>query len=164
MSRYGLKLINSLWPSDAMWQQRSGPALAQEMPDGTKPLPELILTNHPWGFVEFTRWPFYRVWSRHMSLIWVSELLIWQPGTNDLRTAHSYRMCFVSSKLYHVIIFLYAFAFLMCPLDSVILRDHCHSSNTPNNMTGLIIRVIFYQQKCTTSLTSSELKISMFFI
>ena len=41
-------LINSLWPSDAIWQQiwvntGSGNGL---LPGGTKPLPELMLTDH----------------------------------------------------------------------------------------------------------------------
>ena len=43
--------LNSLWPSDAIWRHRSGSTLAQVMasallPDGTKPLPEPLLTCH----------------------------------------------------------------------------------------------------------------------
>ena len=48
--------VDSLWPSEAIRWLRSGSTLAQEMTcfDGTKTLPEPILTNHQWGFVAFT--------------------------------------------------------------------------------------------------------------
>ena len=48
--------VNSLWPSDAIWRQEiwvnigSGNGL---LPDGTKPLPEPILTYHYQGPVIF---------------------------------------------------------------------------------------------------------------
>ena len=47
--------INLLWPSNAIWWQiwiniGSGDGL---LPDGTKPLPEPMLTYHQWGDVEF---------------------------------------------------------------------------------------------------------------
>ena len=38
--------INWLRLSDAIWQHRSGSTLAQVMPDGTKPLPEPMLSYH----------------------------------------------------------------------------------------------------------------------
>ena len=43
--------VNSLWPSDAIWRQiwvniGSGNGL---FPDGTKPLPEPMLTDHQWS-------------------------------------------------------------------------------------------------------------------
>ena len=51
-----MQQINSLWPSDAVWWQiwvniGSGSGL---LPDGTKPLPEPMLTNDQWGVVAFT--------------------------------------------------------------------------------------------------------------
>ena len=48
--------VNSLWPSDAIWRQEiwvsigSGNGL---FPDGTKPLPEPMLTDHQWSPVTF---------------------------------------------------------------------------------------------------------------
>ena len=47
--------INSLWPSDAIWRQicvniGSSNAL---LPDGTKPLPEPMLTDHKWSPLTF---------------------------------------------------------------------------------------------------------------
>ena len=44
-----LHLVNSLWPSDTIWRQRSGSNIGSGnglLPDGTKPLPETILTHH----------------------------------------------------------------------------------------------------------------------
>ena len=49
--------LTSLWPSDVIWRQGSRSTLAQVMtwlPDGTKPLPEPMLTNDQWGVVAFT--------------------------------------------------------------------------------------------------------------
>ena len=48
-------LFNSWWPSDAIWRQiwvniGSGNGL---LPDGTKPLPEPMLTDHQWSPVTF---------------------------------------------------------------------------------------------------------------
>ena len=71
--------INSLWPEDAIWRRRSrvntgsGNGL---LPDGTKPLPEPMLTNHQWGLVVFTWEQFHSKSSRDISLIWVWRLLI----------------------------------------------------------------------------------------
>ena len=42
---FRLQYVNSLWPSDAIWWQRSGSTVAQViafLPDGTKPLPQLV--------------------------------------------------------------------------------------------------------------------------
>ena len=55
--------LNSLWPSDAIWRQRSGSTLAQVMaccPDGTKPLPEPMLTDHQWSPVTFILGQFHK--------------------------------------------------------------------------------------------------------
>ena len=38
--------INSLWPINGTWPHRSGSRLTWVMPDGTKPLPEPMLTCH----------------------------------------------------------------------------------------------------------------------
>ena len=47
------------------------------LPDGTKPLPTPILTNHQWHLVTFTWGKFHRKSSRYLSLTWVWKLLIW---------------------------------------------------------------------------------------
>ena len=65
--------INSLWPSDVIWRQGSRSTL----PDGTKPLPESMLTNDQWDVVALTWQQFHRKCSRHLSLKWVWNLLIW---------------------------------------------------------------------------------------
>ena len=46
--------FHSLWPSDAICWHRTGSTLAQVMPDGTKPLPEPLLTNHQGNFTRNT--------------------------------------------------------------------------------------------------------------
>ena len=56
--------LNLLWPSDAIWQQRSGSTLA---PDGTKPLPEPMLTNHQRVLVAFPWGQLHRGCSRYLS-------------------------------------------------------------------------------------------------
>ena len=38
--------FNSLWPSDAIWRQKSGSALTQVVPDDNKPLPEPMFSFH----------------------------------------------------------------------------------------------------------------------
>ena len=72
----------------AMWLQISHSAFSHYMetlicvnidsgntllPDGTKPLPEPMLTNHKWGPVEFTGGQFHRKYSRYLSLIRVEN-------------------------------------------------------------------------------------------
>ena len=53
--------LNTLWPNDATWRQEkwlntgSGDGL---LPDGTKPLPEPMLTCHKWGLMAFIWWQF----------------------------------------------------------------------------------------------------------
>ena len=57
-------LLNSLWPSDAIWWHISWSTLPQPMAcclTGTKPLPEPVLTYHHWGSVTITWWQFWRV-------------------------------------------------------------------------------------------------------
>ena len=59
------------------------------LPDGTKPLPEPILTNHKWGLVAFTWEQFHRKCPRYLSLIWVwkianSRFQLQLPGANEL--------------------------------------------------------------------------------
>ena len=46
----GLRWVNSLWPTDAIWHQRSWSILVPQVPDGTKPLrlPEPMLIYHKW--------------------------------------------------------------------------------------------------------------------
>ena len=38
------------------------------LPDGTKPLPEAVLTNDQWGIVAFTWKQFHRKYLRYLSL------------------------------------------------------------------------------------------------
>ena len=70
--------INSMWPSDTIWQQMwvnigSGNGL---LPDGTKPLPESVLTNHQWGLAAFISEHFHWKCSGYISLTWVWKLQI----------------------------------------------------------------------------------------
>ena len=82
----GVKSVNSLWPSEAMATQDwfnmatqnwvnigSGNGLE---PDGTKPIPEPMLTYHQWDLLAFTWGKFHQKCSRYLSLIWVWKLLI----------------------------------------------------------------------------------------
>ena len=46
------------------------------LPDGTKPLTELILTEHHWGLVALFWGQFHRKCSRYLFLIWVWNSLI----------------------------------------------------------------------------------------
>ena len=59
------------------------------LPDGTKPLPEPMLTNDQRGVVAFTWWEFHRKHLRYLSLKWVWNFLIWDcsqiPGANELK-------------------------------------------------------------------------------
>ena len=62
--------VNSLWPSDAIWQQiwvntGSGNGL---LPDGTKPLPKSMLTHHQWSPVTFILGQFHKRCLNHQSL------------------------------------------------------------------------------------------------
>ena len=60
--------VNSLWPSNARWRQKSESTLAQVMallPDGTKPLPETMLTDHQWSPVTFILGQFHNRWINH---------------------------------------------------------------------------------------------------
>ena len=66
--------LNSLRPSDAIWRQWSWTTLAQVMallPDGTKPLPEPMLTYHQRGSVAYFWEQFRRNCSRYRFRIWV---------------------------------------------------------------------------------------------
>ena len=73
LSPYGVarpQWVNSLWPTDTIWRQRSvnigsGNSL---LPDGTKPLPEPMLTGHPWSSVTFTEGQFHKQCLDHQSL------------------------------------------------------------------------------------------------
>ena len=68
-------LVSSLWPSDAIWWQEkdthkyvnigSGNGL---LPDGTKPLPEPMLTYHQLGSVSFIREQLHKRYLSHQSL------------------------------------------------------------------------------------------------
>ena len=50
--------INSLWPSDAMWWNRTGSTLAQ-----------LISTHHQGDLVAFTCWQLHTKYSRYLSIL-----------------------------------------------------------------------------------------------
>ena len=66
--------FNPLRPSDAIWWQEvwvnigSGNGL---VPNGTKPLPKPMLTNHQWCAVAHSWGQFHWKWSRYLSLIHV---------------------------------------------------------------------------------------------
>ena len=93
--------VNSLWPSDFIWQHRYGSTMAHVMawcpysscndllPDGTKPLHEPMLTNHEWGLVAFPWGQFYRNRSRNLFVIWFWKcfylrLQLHLPGASEL--------------------------------------------------------------------------------
>ena len=74
--------VNSLWPSDVIWRQGSlevdigsGNGL---LPDGTKPLPEPMLTDHQWSPVTFILGQFHKRCLNHQSLksVWNFNELI----------------------------------------------------------------------------------------
>ena len=65
--------ISSLWPSDAIWRCRSCSTL---VPDGIKPLPEPMLTDHQWNPVTFISGQFHRRYLNHQSLKSVWKLRI----------------------------------------------------------------------------------------
>ena len=50
---YFICFINSLWPIDTLWWQKSGSTGNGLLPDGTKPLSEAMLTYHQQGPVIF---------------------------------------------------------------------------------------------------------------
>ena len=59
------------------------------LPDGTKPLPEPMLTNHKWGLVAFTWGQFHGKCSRYLSFVWLWKMInlrlqLHLPGTNEL--------------------------------------------------------------------------------
>ena len=68
--------FNSLWPNNTIWWHRSGSIIDIGsanglVPDGTKPLPEPMLTDPHWSIVAYTWVQFHRKCSRCLSLIWV---------------------------------------------------------------------------------------------
>ena len=84
-------MINSLWLSDTIWRQKSGSTL---VPDGTKPLPEPMLTYHQQGPVAFIWEQFHK--ETFQPLITKIGLKITQlifqfnlPGANELNTFHA---------------------------------------------------------------------------
>ena len=54
------------------------------LPNGTKPLPEPMLTNHQSCLVTFTPGQFLQKWSRGLSLIATSTLHSYLPGATEL--------------------------------------------------------------------------------
>ena len=67
--------IDILWLSDTateIWVKTgSGNGI---LPDGTKSLPELMLTSHQWGSVAFNWEQFHGNWPSHYSVLWVWKL------------------------------------------------------------------------------------------
>ena len=59
-------------------------SLTHLLPDGTKPLSKLMLTNHKWGLLAFTWRQFHRKCSKLLSLIWLWRLQQHLPGVNEL--------------------------------------------------------------------------------
>ena len=69
-------IFNSLWPCDMIWWHRWRSALAQGdglLPDGTKPLPGLMLIYHRWGSVVFI---FHNQWPNYFSVYKAEKWLI----------------------------------------------------------------------------------------
>ena len=66
-----INAINSLWPSNTIWRQRSGSALAQIMVSlpMLKPLLEPMSTSYPSCSVAFT-------WEQFCKCTWTNELMI----------------------------------------------------------------------------------------
>ena len=71
--------INSFWPSEVKWWQRSGLTLAQVMSIDNKTLPEPMLTNYQWHFLVFPWGKFRRNCSTYVCLTSVISY-----GTTDL--------------------------------------------------------------------------------
>ena len=74
-------IFNSSWPCDMIWWHRSSSrsALAQGdglLPDGTKPLPGLMLIYHHWGSVVFTWKDFHNQWRNYFSVYKAEKWLI----------------------------------------------------------------------------------------
>ena len=85
-------VLNSLWPSYALWHHWTwvniGPGYSL-LPEGTKPLPEPMLTIHKWGLVKFTWVQFWQGLIEEsipkMSLkITILRLQLYIPGANKL--------------------------------------------------------------------------------
>ena len=74
-------LFNSLWPSDNIWQHRSGSTLADVkaccLSTQNHYLNQYRLIIHQWGLVVFNLGQFHRKYSNYLSLIWVWKSLIW---------------------------------------------------------------------------------------
>ena len=68
--------INPLWPSDATWICVNIGSSNGLVPDGTKPLPEPMLTYHQQGPVAFIWVQFYKRCLSHQSLKLAWKLLI----------------------------------------------------------------------------------------
>ena len=65
-NEFSMTRVNSLWPSDAIWVNiGSGNGL---LPDGTKPLPEPMLTDHQWSPVTSILGRFHKRHLNHQSL------------------------------------------------------------------------------------------------
>ena len=76
--------FNSLWRSDAIWWHRAGSTLSQViyglLPDGCKPLPRPVLTNHQWALVAFTWWQFRR---KSFTMIAYECHVVWNHQSYD---------------------------------------------------------------------------------
>ena len=64
-------ILNSMWPYDAMWQHRSGSYL---LPDGTKQLPEPMLTFHQYSPMTFI-WGQFHLSQQSPKLAWKLDIL-----------------------------------------------------------------------------------------
>ena len=72
--------FDSLWPSDAIWWERSGSTSGQVnglLPDSTKLLSEPVLTYHQKGSVARTREQFHMDCSRIKPVTWIIKLCFW---------------------------------------------------------------------------------------
>ena len=78
--REGIWTVNTVWPSDAIWQHRTWSTIIWVMnglmPDSIEPLPDKMLTHHHWSFGPFTWGQLHRKISRYPSLIWNYQIKI----------------------------------------------------------------------------------------
>ena len=82
--------LNSLWPSNAILQQEIWVNIGSNnglLPDGTKPLPEPMLTGHQWSPVTFISGQFHKRCLNRQSLksVWKLRIKFHSnfPGAND---------------------------------------------------------------------------------
>ena len=108
---HGKKAFNSLWPSNAIQWHRSWSTLAKVMdflPRSTKPLPEPMLINPPWGLVACTWDQFHSKCSRPIITTsaqdinsWNEFALQWRHNERDGVSNHQPHNCLLNCLFRH---------------------------------------------------------------